>query len=214
MISSYKELTIGKFQELHKVDWMSKEDIDKQVTMIAILNDMTEEEVLLLPIPKYTKLASNTAFLQQPPKPHNKIPNKFKINDNEYVLLSDVRDMTAGQYIDYQQYVAADDLDLYLPYIISCFLIPKGKKYGEYNIDAVIDEIRNYLSVEEALSIANFFTKKSQNLTRATLFCLEWKMKRARKKMKDETMKNQMTEAIMKVHSLRNLIKNGGGFPL
>lgn len=212
MINDYKDLKIGKFQELQKIDWESMEEIDIQVAVIAILNDMTEDDVLSLPLTEYSKLASQTKFLENPPKPKKRLPSKITINGVEYVLLKDVSDMTTGQYIDYNQYLTSNDINTFLPHILSCFIIPKGKKYGDYNVDDVVNEIKENLSVEEALGISNFFMKKFRSSTRAILLYLDWKMKRMAKKTKDETMKKKTEEARKALHSLQNLIKDGGGF--
>lgn len=209
MINSYNKLTLGKFQELQEIDWQNMTDIDTQVAMIAILNDMSENEVLELPIKEYSKLAAQTAFLNDKPQVKNRVPNKIKMGDNEYVLIKEIQDMTAGQYIDYQQYLSMGEK--YLPYILSCFLILKGKKYGDMDVELVVNDIKDYLTVEEALSISNFFMKKFQTSTRATLLYLEWKMKKMKKKMKDETEKEKMMEAIERLHLLRSLMKNGDG---
>lgn len=212
MIDSYKKLTLEKWQELRAIDYMSMEEIDIQVNMIAILNDMDENEVLDLSIPEYKKLAQGTVFLTKEPVLNKRLPNKFKINGNEYTLLKDVRDMTAGQYIDYQTYLSFNDIDKYIGDILTCFIIPSGKKYGDYDLEAAKADIMQ-LSVEEALSIAGFFMKQSRSLTRATLIFLDWKMKRAMRKMKDETMKKKMEEARKAIRTLHNTIKNGDGFP-
>lgn len=212
MINDYKDLKIGKFQELQKVDWESMEEIDVQVTLISILSDMTEGEVLSLPLTEYSKLASQTKFLENQPKPKKRLPNKITMNGNEYVLIKEVSDMTTGQYIDYNQYLTSNDVNTLLPHILSCFIIPKGKKYGDYNVDDVVNEIKENLSVEEALGIANFFTKKFRSSTKAILLYLDWKMKRMAKKTKDETVKEKTSEARMALHSLQDLIKNGDGF--
>ena len=212
MINNYKDLTIAKFQELHSVEWEGMEEIDMQVTMIAILNDMTEDEVLMLPLTEYSKLAAQTAFLQNPPMPRRRTPNKIIINGREYVLVKDISEMSTGQYIDYNQYLTSGDIDKFLPYILSCFLIPKGKKYGDYNVDDVVNEIKENLSVEEALGISNFFMRRFRNSTEAMVLYLDWKMKRMQKKTKDETVRTKMREARKALHSLQNLIKNGDGF--
>lgn len=212
MINNYKDLTIAKFQELHSVEWEGMEEIDMQVSMIAILNDMTEDEVLMLPLTEYSKLAAQTAFLQKPPMPSRRTPNKIKINGREYVLVKDISEMSTGQYIDYNQYLTSGDIDKFLPYILSCFLIPKGKKYGDYNIDDIVNEIKDNLSVEEALGISNFFMRRFRNSTKAMVLYLDWKMKRMQKKTKDETVRTKMKEARKALHSLQNLIKNGDGF--
>lgn len=212
MIDSYNKLTLAKYQELYSIEWSEMNEIDIQANMIAILNDMSVDEVMDLPINEYKKMVQSTVFLTKEPVINKRIPNKLKLNDAEYEIIKQVKDMTAGQYIDYQQYLSFNDLDKYLPHILSCFIIPKGKKYGDYDIELTIKEIAEYLTVEEALNIAGFFMKQFRSLTKATLFSLEWKMKRMAKKEKNETMKEKMMEAVKALRTLRNIIKNGDGF--
>lgn len=212
MINNYKDLTIAKYQELYSVDWENMEEIDRQVTIISILSDKTEDEVLALPLAEYSKMAAQTEFLAKEPNVKNRTPNKVKINGKEYEVLKDVKDMTAGQYIDYQQYLSLNDITKYLPYLLSCFIIPKGKKYGEYNVDVVINDIRNNMSVEEALNIAGFFMKKFRTSIEGMLLYLGWKMKMAKRKTKDETVKNKLETARKRLQLLYNSIRNGDGF--
>lgn len=207
MINNYKDLTVEKYLQLQEVDWTSMEEIDIQSTMISILADMDVEDVLDLPITEYRKMAAQLQFMTVEPKVKPRKIDNVKINGKEFYVLKDVKDMTAGQYIDYQSYIQQNDIKM-LPYTLSCVIIPKGKKYGE--VDAIEDIMQ--LSVEEALTIANFFMNKSRSLTRGTLLYLEWMMKRKMRKMKDETMKQKMEEAVKSIHSLRSLTKDGDGF--
>lgn len=206
MINSYKDLTVEKYIELYSIDINGMEEIDIQATMIAILSDMTVDEVLDLPISQYRKLTTQIQFLKEPPKT-TKHCSKIKIDGKEYVVLEKVEDMTAGQYIDYQTYLQQNNIKM-LPYILSCLIIPKGEKYGDS--DTINDMMQ--LSVEEALRISNFFMKQSQSLIRGTLLSLEWMMKKKARKMKDETMKTEMEKAVKEIHSLQSIIKNGDGF--
>lgn len=207
MINNYKDLTVEKYLQLQEVDWTSMEEIDIQSTMISILADMDVDDVLDLPITEYRKMAAQLQFMTVEPKVKPRKIDKVKINGKEFYVLKDVKDMTAGQYIDYQSYIQQNDIKM-LPYTLSCVIIPKGKKYGE--VDAIEDIMQ--LSVEEALTIANFFMNKSRSLTRGTLLYLEWMMKKKARKMKDETMKQKMEEAVKSIHSLRSLTKDGDGF--
>lgn len=211
MINNYKDLTIAKYQELLSIDWNDMEELERQVTMISILSGKDEEEVLNLPLTEYTKLASQTEFLTKEPQVKKRVPNNIKINGRTYELLKDVKDMTAGQYIDYQQYLSLNDINKFLPNILSCFIIPKGKKYGEYNVDDVIADIKD-MSVEEALSIASFFMKKFRTSIEGILLYLTWTLKRAMRKTKDETMRTNITTARTALQSLYNSIRNGDGF--
>ena len=211
MINNYKDLTIAKYQELLSMDWESMEELDRQVSLISVLDDKDEEEILNLPLTEYTKLAAQTEFLLKEPEVKKRKPNKVKINGREYDIIKEVKDMTAGQYIDYQQYLALNDINKFLPNILSCFIIPKGKRYGEYNIDDAINDIK-CMSVEEALSIASFFMRKFRTSIEGILLYLRWNLKMVKKKTKDETVKNKIEIARENLRSLHNLIKNGDGF--
>lgn len=206
MINNYKDLTVEKYIELYSIDINGMEEIDIQATMIAILSDMTVDEVLDLPISQYRKLTTQMQFLKTPPK-STKHCSKIKIDGKEYRVLDKVEDMTAGQYIDYETYLQQNDIKM-LPYILSCLIIPKGEKYGDS--DTINDMMQ--LSVEEALRISNFFMKQSQSLIRGILLSLEWMMKKKARKMKDETMKAEMEKAVKELHSLQSITKNGDGF--
>lgn len=209
MINSYRDLTIEKYIELYELDIQGMEEIDIQSNIIAILSDLTAEDVLDLPIPQYKKMAQNTAFMTTPPEVKPRKITKVTINGKEFNVIDSVEKMTAGQYIDYQTYIARKEVKM-LPYILSCLIIPKGEKYGDSD---TIEDLKQ-MSVEEALTISNFFMKQSRSLIKGTLRYLEWMMKKKMKKMKNETMKQNLTETITKLHSLRSSLKNGDGFPL
>lgn len=206
MINNYKDLTIEKYIELYELDIQGLTELDIQSNIIAILSDLTVDEVLDLPIPQYKKLAQQTAFMTVPPQVKARKINKVKINNKSYKVLDKVEDMTTGQYIDYQSYIQKNEVKM-LPYILSCLIIPEGEKYGDSD---TIGDIKQ-MSVEEALIISNFFIKQSLTLTRTILRYLEWKMKKMKKKTKEETMKQKIEEAITKLHLLQNSLKDGAG---
>ena len=206
MIDSYNKLTIGKFIELQDMDYTGMSEIDIQVKIISILAEMDETDVMDLPLPEYKELASATRFLSTPPKYEAKLPKKIVIDGKEFDVISDVKKMTAGQYIDYQTYIGMKD-NKYLPHILSCFIIPKGEKYGETKLEDIIQLFTDKLNILYALSISAFFLHKWQSLTKATLRYLTWKMKRMKRKEKNQEVKEKIEKAI----SLLNTIKNGVG---
>lgn len=210
MIDSYNKLSIGKFIEIQEVDFISMEEIDIQATLIAILNDMTEEEVLELPLNEYKDCARKLKFLAIKPEPKSKIPKSVKLSGKEYTVITDIRKMTAGQYIDYQNYLTHKD-NKYLPHILSCFIVPKGEKYGESDLAEIIEIIKNELPINIALSMSAFFLKKWENLTKGTLTFLVWKMRWMLMKEKNQEVKKKMKMAIKELTTLRSSINNGVG---
>ena len=209
MINNYKDLTLEKYIELYELDIQGLTELDIQSNIIAILSDLTVDEVLDLPIPQYKKLAQQTAFMTVPPQVKQRKISKIIINGKNFKVLDKIEDMTTGQYIDYQTYLQNNEVKM-LPYLLSCLIIPEGEKYGDSN---AVEDLKQ-MTVEEALTISNFFTNKSRTLIKTTLRYLEWKMKKNMKKVKDETVKQKMMEAIQKLHLLQSLLKDGDGFQM
>jgi hypothetical protein len=136
-----------------------------------------------------------------------KIKDRYKINGQMYEVHLNVEDMTMSQYIDFQTFIK--EKEKYLKNICACFLIPKGKKYGEgYSISEVVEDIGNYFSIVDAHSIFFFFIILFQSLTKATLDCLVRKMKKQQKKMNKEEQE-KIQQAIDELNKVANLVKNG-----
>lgn len=207
MIDNYKKLNVRKYIELQSIDIEGKEEVDIQVNILSILYDMSEDEILELPIPEYKKLVIGSSFLLTPPTPYDKIPDTIIINNKKYSVIKDIKKMSAGQYIDYQNYIK-DKSPKMIPFLLTCFLIPNGKKYGE-DIEEVLEDINN-LSILDAISLSAFFLKKWESLTKATVTYLAWKLKRIAKKEKNPIVKEKMMKAVAEMNTLKTFIKGGG----
>ena len=210
MIDNYNKLSIGKFMEIQDIDFTGMEEIDIQVSLIAILNDMTEDEVMDLPLNDYKDCVRKLKFLATKPEPKTKIPKAVKLGGKEYTVIKDIKEMTAGQYIDYQNYLSHKE-NKYLPHILSCFIIPKGEKYGDSNLMEIIEIIKTELPIGIALNMSAFFLKKWESLTKGTLTYLGLKMKWMMRKEKNQEVKKKMQMAIKNLTTLRNSIDSGVG---
>lgn len=195
MIDNYNSLTIKKYLDIKEVLEMNTEEIDKQVSLIAILSDMDENDVYNLPLPEFQELNEKTAFLNELPQTRNYPKTKYKLGGLELETVLDMRDVTAGQYIDYQTFVK--DTDKYLVELLSVFLVPKGKKYNDgYDILEVQNAIRENLSIVEAISMSAFFLMLCESLIKATVQSSIKKLKRMMRKEKDKKVKAEYQKAI------------------
>lgn len=208
MIDNYKKLSIKKYYELQDIDLKDREEIDIQVEILSILSDMTEDEIMDLPLPEYQKLVKASSFLSTSPTPTKNIPQYIIINGTKYRVLSDIKEFKAGQYIDYNNYLK---MDKNIPYVLSTLLIPYNKTYGDYDIMKTIEDISNHLSIIDAISLSAFFLKKWESLTKALLTYLTWKMKRMMRKTKNKREKVMIRKAMREMIILHNTIKNGDG---
>ena len=93
------------------------------------------------------------------------------------------------------------------------FLIPQNKKYGEdYDIDEVINDIGEYLSIVDAHSIMFFFVLLFQTLTRVMMDCSIKDLKKMKKKQKNKEEITKLETAITEIEKIKHLVKNGIGY--
>lgn len=210
MIKSYSELPVDRYLEIRDLINEECEPLDLQVKLVSILDGRSEEDVLNMNIKDYHELVEQSGFLVELPKPSKSIPNKININGKKYQLQKDVSKFTTAQYIDYQTMIAREDREKILPYILSCFIVPEGKRYNDgYDISETIKDIGAHLSVQDAVNICFFFQQKYLRLLDDTLIYLGWKTKRMARKTKDETTKKKLTEAMERMKELRSLVQSG-----
>lgn len=153
MINSYDKLTLGKWLELKDVD-TEQEEIDVQVDILSILSDLTRDEVMTLPLTEYSKMVNESMFLAQEPPIITKLPKHITIDGKEFDIVQKVETISTGQYIDYQTYLKNNNI----PLILTCFIIPKGHKYGEgYSLEETSQLFKDFLPIGIAIGISRFF---------------------------------------------------------
>ena len=214
MIDSYDKLTIGKYRELLTLE--REDDMTYGVQILAILTDYTEDDLYDMPLEDFTKLMSKTHFLYQTidKLDWNHLGKHLTINGKKYDIIKDARQMTAGQYIDYKTYIKEPEkfMDM-LPYILTCFIIPKGCKYGDgYDTAELAQELNDYLDIRTAVCISDFFHHQSKVSIKISLRSLRWMMKRMSKKEKNQEMKDKILEAVAQMESLESLLNSSDGY--
>lgn len=203
-IEKWEDMTLTEYFKLKEISSGDDYIEDIEIKLVALLNRCSVEDILNMPLPQFRRLRADAQFISELPKIKNKCPKKITINNKKYYVTDNLSKVTTGQYIDFRTYLKLND-DKYIPNILACFIIPEGKLYGEgYNIDDVIEDLKENMGIVEALEISGFFQKAFLNLTKGTLLFLELKMKRELKKAKTEEEKEKMKEIVKNLHSIRN----------
>ena len=214
MITSYDKLTIGKYTEIQEILRSEYEDfIEVQPKIVAVLNDSTEQEVLNLPLSKYTDMVRQSAFVLEPPKLKGRSVVDLNINGRAFTFVRNIQDITASQYIDYQTLVTNKDNWKLLPNILACFLIPKGGKYCEgYDIADVIVWLKEHMDVYTAMDTCFFFRKKSLKSIKRSLRYSAALMRVMKWRAKDEMTKKRLRKLRVELEEeLDSLQKLGDG---
>lgn len=210
---SWKEISVNTFNKLKDIKVNSNDSLellDSNIALLSILCDVDEDTIVSLTTSEFSTLLNQTAFLSTLPKV--KIQDTYTINGNEYEVFLTLNDMSVAQYIDFQTFYK--DQDKYFKELLACFLIPKGKKYGDgYDIQKVKEDIGNHLSIVDANSILFFFVLLYQSLTKAMLTYSIRQMKKARKKMNKEEQE-KIDLAIAETKRAMTLVGNGYGYTL
>ena len=158
MIDNYESMPYVTFKRLLAACETAEDDTQRTVSVLSILTGKSEDEILNLPIAEYGRLAQIAQFIGT--APHNvPVRAEYKLGDFTLVPVIQIKNMTAGQFIDFQQYVKDDNLDIEL---LSCLLVPKGHKYMDgYDIEDIHKTLRQHLLTRDAIALKSFFTVSS-----------------------------------------------------
>ena len=205
IIDNYRDLPIGLYLEICDIDRREDlEDINKQVSIISVLTGMAEEDIYNLPLEEYRQLAAKSQYLRHPYEGEILTAKNYIVGKFTLVSIEDYRKITTAQYIDFQTF--AKDAERNIVEILSCMLIPKGKKYNQdYDVLEVQKALREHLCVADALSLlAFFFVQYRQSIKDSLTYSREMAMR-----LRDPEKKRRMLREIQKEED--RLLRLGDG---
>lgn len=178
MITSWSEMPIGMMERIRDISKLHCSDDEKTFKTAALLAGIPYDEFMNLPIDEARDIVADTSFIHIVPE-KRRVKRVYHIGTRDYKLFKDFTEMTTAQYIDFQAIVGHED-DM-MAELMAIVLIPKGCKYNDgYDNAEIVEELRDNLSVEEALSIADFFIKRFDRSIRRVLTMSDAMMKAAR----------------------------------
>lgn len=175
--TSWDDITLKTFYDI--LDISNDSTIDIYTRECKIISAVTGESLFTiqhLDLQSYTALSSKLKFLSTP-VPQRMPEDTVTLNSTTYIVDKFVKDITAQQYLDYKvrgtenaskKSVSKAQLTAGL---ISCFLHPKGSTYndGTYDVDKVIDDIMNFMTVPEVTALSTFFMIQYKALSKALI---------------------------------------------
>lgn len=209
---TYYDLTIDKYLEIKEVLENGTDDLSTQVALLAVLNECTEDDLLDMPLDEYKRKLVDLNFLSQPLNPKPQCPKTITIGKEVFESVRDVKQFTAGQYIDYQNLIKSDDFYSVIPNLLACFFIPKGKDYGrDYDIMEVAEKIKKNISIGLALDVCFFFQMQSIRSINSMLDYLVLMTKMQIFKTKDKETRRKLKTAVEKIRELKDSFNAGVG---
>lgn len=182
--NNWSEISVGEYIEL--VSILRDEELDEVEVnnyILSILSGLDVREIRALELSSFKELLKSIHFLRT--EPTSKIRKSYNIDGVEYMTTLRLDKVTTGQYMDLQAMATNPDSILEnMSKILAVFLIPKGKKYGEYDILEVANIIDSKFMIEDAYALTFFFSTLNQKLLKCSQDYLISMKKRAEKKLK------------------------------
>lgn len=185
MKKSWKDITVADFKVIYDLRRDNPED--RLLRLIALVNEVSYEDVLEMPISKLETHFKDIDFLGQEPK----IPlmkGSYELGGTKYKVHTG--ELTTAMYIDFKQ--MAETYYDNLPQFLSIFLIPAGHKYGDgYDLAKTYQDIST-MSIVDARAVVSFFLTACDLSTaiflRYSIHKINRMIKRARTLQEKETL--------------------------
>ena len=162
----WSDVTIAEYERIVYIINSTDDEIERLTGVISVLSGIDEDEIADMPIADIARIGKKLDFLNSFDFNKN-ATYKSLVIDGETLVLA-VKNMTVAQYVDFQATWSAETKDL--ARIISICYVPKGKKYNQdYDIEELIEKIRNNVSIDKANSIGFFLLKRFAGLTNFTV---------------------------------------------
>jgi len=210
-MKQWSNITIEDYQHIYGIIIDENlNDFEKEVKLVALINELNESEVDNLSIEKFNELKTTIQFL------HNgeleaKATNIIKANGKRYELCLYASKITYGQYVDLTSFMSADGgLIGNLHLILASICKPLRKKwfswvsgkYGDVEHSKVAEDMLK-ANFADAYGASVFFWKLTNDLTKTTVHY---------------SIKQLMREKKLTKHQVRELLKplkvDGDGYTM
>lgn len=154
----WDNISLGEFAEVRAIladEGRSNED--KQIALAALLQGVSEDELLNMPLDEAREAFTLASSLNTPPQ-RTRLRQYYQVG--AWTLkATQAKDMSVAQWVDFQTY--ARDMERNMVDVLSVALVPTGKTYNTgYNIDKLKDDLRSKMMVPDALAVCFFFQKR------------------------------------------------------
>lgn len=179
----WQDITLGLFLKIRDII-----EVKDEYVVLNLLDLIYGIDSASLPITEFSKYKDALEFLNKD-VPVVNLKEKYEINGTVYNSGYNLSEISAAQFIDYQNYTKENRFEDYL----SVFFIPEGHKYNDgYDMNKVKKDLLD-LDFPTVKSICFFFTMQSQKLYQAFLSSLKRTVK---KKVKDKEKRKEIIKKL------------------
>lgn len=179
-IESWADITIGQYQEIMSIE--TENEITKFVETVAIVLDIDPAEIRSLSLADFRELQRTMSFISK--DPDTQMVNRVEIDGIDYGLIPDMSIITAGEFIDAEQFKTDAMTNLHFLVALLYRPITKNLPDGSYEIELHKPQgferranlFRDKVSIEVVLGAVLFFSLSATELSINFLDSLAEKM--------------------------------------
>lgn len=193
--NSWNKITIADYKKISNIQSRELDsDMEKTIAILAILCDVSEDDLYGMNINDLQNLMMQMDWLSQP-YTFNRNCNfrHIVIDDVKYDVDVDINKFSVAQYMDFQIYWDKRNDVNYMGKLLATFIKPKGCKYNEgYDVEELAIKLENHLTINDWNSICFFFLKSLMYSLKGFLIYSEYKLKKMKTPQAEEALKQVM----------------------
>ena len=176
---SWRDVTINEYFDFRDKLESATSDYEKEIIKIAFVNGFNEDDVWNMTISDVKRYQQNTYWLNDFEISKDVKFKNIKIEDEVYRINPDMQSFSVAQYIDFQNFFPKRTQKTnYIGNILACFIVPKGKKYGEgYDVAQLVNKINDNVDILTSNEIIFFFLKRYLFSIKVMLTFFKYQMK-------------------------------------
>lgn len=162
---TWEDVTISQYHEIVAIADMKISPLDKTLNFLSVMSGKEVDYYLDLPLDQVKEEIKSIEFITHT-KAHPRLKDGgiYTIDETRYRLTLNARQMTAGQFIDYENTIESNPGDIAM--LCAVFCVPDGKKYGEgYDPLDVKEIFFNKFKMVDAMGISFFFKRYCKHHT-------------------------------------------------
>ena len=192
----WDNISVGEFVEIRTIlADESRNAEDKQIAIAALLQGISEDELLNMPLDEAREAFALANSLDSPPK-RSRIRQLYRVG--AWTLrATEAKDMTVAQWVDFQTF--GRDMEKNIVEILSVALVPDKKTYNTgYDIEALKRDIRNKMMLPDALAVCFFFQRRwLKSMQRSLTYLVGWSSLKGWKEQKKKALQSRREVSAM-----------------
>lgn len=164
--TNYNEITVEDYIKLVSISASTTDVLDREIEVLSVLTDKTQEELLTLPIQHINRLVGKTSFLSE--EPIGVIKKEYTLGGRTFRPNLEIYKYSAGRFIDLVEMTKDKSRALDNLHLVTAILLDPIEKtvwykkdkvlsYNEVSVTDTAELVYKEMSITDSIALVNFF---------------------------------------------------------